>query len=456
MISRTLSRPGRLILCRSRQRVQHIVAIIPDFLCYNKKVNLADLLRKSIDPQQLDWMRRIADDAAEFGFPMYLVGGSVRDLLLGHPIGDFDLAFEGNAISLMRSLARKYSGKLTVHEQFGTVRWRVPEPQVSNIEYLDLISTRKETYSHPGALPTVEKATIEDDLRRRDFSINAMAIRLDGEHFGELHDPLGGQTDLENRLIRALHSKSFLDDPTRMFRAVRYAIRYGFEIEAGTLSLINDEAKSILADLSGERIRHELDLIFEEQNPSVMLKKLADLELLKPVHLMLEDIRSQLPVIEEPDPGLGEFVLPDILSFRQTLGWVLYLMDSPAGDIQGLAERLVFPAMLTKTALAASALKKNLPTFQGWKPSQWTFHLDELPGLAVYAVYVVSKEQALHDYLAKWQHIKPHTTGNDLKKRSLEPGPRFGEILRRLRAAWLDGEVKTDEAEKNILDQLIQ
>ena len=426
--------------------------IIPDFLCYNTNVNLADLLKKSLDSSLLDLIHRVADESSAFGFPIYLVGGSVRDLMLARPIVDLDLTLEGDAIKLGRKLVKKYGGDLTIHEKFFTATWT---PQSSNSPILDLISARRETYSHPGALPTVTKSTLDDDLRRRDFTINAMAMRVDGDYFGELYDPLHGQNDIEKKSIRVLHPKSFVDDPTRIFRAVRYAERYGFTIEPETLKLVNDESRKVLSDLSGERLRHEFDLIFDEPNPSAMLKQLSELDVFQSIHDQLQVMRYELPPLEEPLSGFGEFAVPDMLSFRQSLGWTLYLMNLSKADIETLAERLAFPALLTKAVISASTLKTNMPSFKNWKPSQWTFHLDDLPSLSVYAVYLVSKENGLSEYLAKWQHVKPITTGDDLKARGLEPGPRFGEILRQLRAAWLDGEVRNEEQEDLLLDKIL-
>jgi tRNA nucleotidyltransferase (CCA-adding enzyme) len=423
-----------------------------DFLCYNQRVNLADLLKKSLDSALLELIRRIADESSAFGFPIYLVGGSVRDLLLARPIVDLDLTLEGDAIKLARALVKKYGGELTVHEKFFTATWT---PQSSNSPILDLISARKETYSAPGALPTVTKSTLDHDLRRRDFTINAMAIRLDGDHLGELYDPLHGQNDIEKKSIRVLHLKSFVDDPTRIFRAVRYAERYGFTIESETLKLVNDESREVLSGLSGERLRHECDLIFEEPHPSVMLKQLVGLDMLKSIHSQLQVTSYELPPLDEPSPAFGEFAIPDLFSFRQSLGWTLYLTDLPESDIELLAERLAFPALLTKIITSASVLKKGIPSFKDWKPSQWTFHLDGLPSLSIYAVYLVSRETALSDYLSKWQHVGPYITGDDLKARGLEPGPKFGEILRQLRAARLDGDVVTEDTERTLLERLL-
>jgi tRNA nucleotidyltransferase (CCA-adding enzyme) len=154
--------------------------------------------------------------------------------------------------------------------------------------------------------------------------------------------------------------------------------------------------------------------------------------------------------------AFGKFLVPDILTFRQTLGWTLYLIDILPLDLEFVEVRLAFPALLAKTIRGAASLFADLPSFADWKPSQWTFHLDDLPALSVYAVWLVTSEPALQKYLSAWQEIKPFTTGDDLKERSLEPGPKFKEILTRLRAAWLDGEVGTEDEEKDLLEKIIE
>ncbi len=283
-----------------------------------------------------------------------------------------------------------------------------------------------------------------------------MALRLDGTSYGELVDPLGGQADLEQGQIRVLHDRSFTDDPTRMLRAVRYAGRYEFEIEPKTLRLIDDEAKAVLAGLSGERLRHEFDLLFEEKNRAAMMNRLAGLDLLRPVHPALQFASPLLPLPDEMPAEFGAFVRPDLLSFKQTLGWILWLMPLPVSDIEEISKRLSFPAPLADATQAAANLFADLPSFTAWKPSQWTFHLDDLPALAVYAVFLVKTNENLRKYLSTWRTLKPTINGNHLKQRGLEPGPQFAEILRRLRSAWLDGEVKSGEDEKRLMDRLIQ
>ncbi|MFT3895176.1 MAG: hypothetical protein QM730_26420 [Anaerolineales bacterium] len=362
----------------------------------------------------------------------------------------------------------KFGGKMLFHTRFGTATWTIDETtyhrlsipnfQAANFPpFLDLISARSETYMEPGALPTVQRSSIDDDLRRRDFTINAMALRLDDPFFGELYDPLNGQVDLQNKLVRVLHIGSFVDDPTRIFRAVRYAERYKFEIEPETLKWINKQAFDVLSGLSGERLRHEFDLIFEEKNVVDMLSRLQEMNLLSALHPALQtaDHTRLFRLNDRLTFVFGKFLLPDILSFRQTLGWTLYLMDVLLLDLEVIEERLAFPALLAKTVRGAASLFADLASFAGWKPSQWTFQLDTLPALSVYAVWLVTSVPALQKYLSEWRDIHPFTTGEDLKARGLEPGPKFKQILTRLRSAWLDGEVKSEEEEKRLLDGLL-
>lgn len=429
-------------------------------------MNLSERLDSFLTPESLALVRLIKAEAERLDLPLYLVGGSVRDLLLGRMIQDFDLTVEGDAAKLAEAVLRRYAGKVVFHSRFGTATWSLDAVTFKRLnipllgpsgfpKFLDFVSARSETYSGPGALPTIQRSTIDDDLRRRDFTINAMAIRLDGMHYGKLYDPLAGQTDLEHKRIRILHARSFIEDPTRLFRAVRYAGRYGFQIEPETIRLMNDEARQVLARLSGERLRHEFDLIFEESDPSALLRRLADLDLLKPIDLSLQSTNFQLPYLEVLPSEFGEFTIPGILTFKRTLGWILWLMPLSAFDIDTIAQRLDFPALLANSARAASMLLKDLPSSIGWRPSQWTFFLEEIPSIAVYAVYLMRKEPALQEYLMHWRNIKPRTNGNDLKERGLEPGPRYAEILRQLRAAWLDGEVHNKAEEQELLEKIL-
>ncbi|MEP7136469.1 MAG: CCA tRNA nucleotidyltransferase [Chloroflexota bacterium] len=430
--------------------------------------NVTDLLEKSLGGSRLELLHLLAYQSAMLRMPLYLVGGVVRDVLLGRTVSDFDLVVEGRSAEFAEYLVRKFGGKILIHSKFMTATWalnespferlNLPSVQTPNTQLsFDFASARSETYAQPGALPTVKRASIDEDLQRRDFTLNAMALRLDGEHFGELFDPLNGNKDLDEKLIRVLHPNSFVDDPTRIFRAVRYAERYGFEIAPETLSLINAEARNVLAGLSGERIRHEFDLMFEEEHSAAMLERLSQLDLLNTIQPTLQTANPKwLSVLtNEPEEGFGRFSTPDILSFRQALGWVLYLVNLSAVEIEAISGRLAFPTLLTKAVTSAAFLNGNIPASKAWKPSQWTFYLDEFPTLAVYALYLMKMETGFQDYLTIWRNVKPFTTGYTLQQRGLEPGPQFKVILTRLRTAWLDEEVGTEEEEKSLLESLL-
>ena len=413
-----------------------------------------DLLRLLRDPNLLpsemqDLLSSIAAQAASLNMPCYLVGGFVRDLLLNKPVNDLDIVVEGDAIKLGKALIQKHGGKLTPHTKFRTAIWDIPLTFNVQRSTLDLITARKESYDHPGALPTVTPATIEDDLRRRDFSINAMAIRMDGDHFGELLDPLNGQADLDQGIVRALHSRSFVEDPTRILRAIRYEGRYSFTLEPETRKLINPESFACLSSLSGERLRHEIDLIFEEGNAGKIIIRVDNLKVLNVIHPALPSFNLIYANFLDMDQNL------DFPRSRITMGYMLWLKDLPEDEILSIAKRLDFTSELTHSIRAVSQLKKKLPDLMNSKPSVWTFALEKFPPDSVYTVYLVTRENALLEYLSIWRYVKPHTTGDDLKARGLQPGPRFGEILSHLRAAWLDGVVGSREQENELLNTIL-
>ncbi|MCX6035792.1 MAG: hypothetical protein NTV38_12585 [Chloroflexi bacterium] len=417
--------------------------------------NLSTRLLQALTPEQGRLLRSVAGEAARQRLPLYIVGGFVRDLLLGHPGLDFDLVVEGDALGLARAVAAKHGGKVTVHTRFKTAQW-FPPPATDIHEFVDFISTRSETYAHPGALPKVFQGTLTDDLCRRDFTINTLALRLDGDHFGELRDDLGGLEDLQAGLVRVLHPLSFVDDPTRLFRVIRYEQRYRFQVTPKTLALIPD-ARLLINRLSAERVRHELDLVLEEENAASMLKRLAELGILAAVHPALEwNTTTQKRFAN----GLAAAQILEQPPSRRRLGWTLWLMDVPLPSLESIEKRLHFESGLRELLLAASALFADVNSLVGKKPSRCVAVLDEIPPKAVQAVSLAlpagQARQELHEYLETWRHVRPKTNGHDLKKRGLPPGPAYKSILRRLGEAWLDGEVKTVDEERALLEQLIK
>lgn len=411
-------------------------------------------LKKIVGPQQRKLLRVISQEASRMGLPLYVVGGFVRDLLLGQPGLDFDLVAEGDAVGLAHAVAGRHGGSVTVHPRFKTAQWFPPTGAGFPV-FVDFTSARSETYKQPAALPTVKPGSLTDDLRRRDFTINTLALRLDGSHFGELHAELGGLEDLRAGLLQVLHSGSFRDDPTRLFRLVRYEQRYGFEIAPPTLALIKP-ALVWVDHLSSERVRHELELILEEPSSASILKRLAELAILAAVHPALGcDPAAQARLVR----GLAAATNMDRPPNRRTLAWCLWLMAVPRPTLVGIEKRLHFDARLWKTLRSAASLYAEVDALAGKKPSRVASALDKLPLKAVQAVSVAlpdgPERRQLSCYLETWRHIKPKTDGHTLEKRGLIPGPQYKVILRRLRDAWLDGEVKSLEEEKSLLDGLI-
>lgn len=411
--------------------------------------NLAERLKNSLGGDRLHLLQLILEDATQRSLPLYIVGGAVRDLVLERPINDVDLTVQGDAIELARALANKHGGGVTAHLKFGTAKWFLPADLRTDHNTLDLVTARSEIYQQPAALPTVAFGTIADDLRRRDFTINAMALRLDGDHFGELGDDFQGMDDLQKGIIRVLHSGSFIDDPTRMYRAIRYAERYGFEIADDTRALI-PEARPLVEKLSPQRIRHELDLILDEPNAVSILRRLDELDLLSCIHPALTNFsQSHLANLESSDPALQ----------TRNSRWALWLMHLNDQDIEFINDRLHFTAELLKLLRSVALFETNLAALIGLKPSEAVIFLESYSFKALEVISAALPDgeikTTLNKYLSEWWHVKPKTTGHDLKKRDIPPGPKYNEILRRLRAAWLDGEVKSEEEEKKLLESIL-
>src|SRR5262249_7741070 len=217
-------------------------------------------LLRSIPRKRLTLLRELGNLADKSGMALYLVGGVVRDLLLKRKTWDLDLTVEGNGIVFARLVAERYGCGQAVFDRFATSRLVFP----SGLK-MDIATTRRESYAQPAALPEVEPASLNEDLYRRDFTINAMAIQLNQEQYGQLYDPYGGKHDLKAKTLRVLHARSFQDDPTRIFRAIRFEQRFGFRIERSTMHLLTQAASTnLIQQLSGPRLQNEILLLFAE------------------------------------------------------------------------------------------------------------------------------------------------------------------------------------------------
>lgn len=451
--------------------------------------NLANRLEAALPLTRLALLRCTAQLAHEKRLALYIVGGFVRDLLIGHPSQDFDLVVEGDAIALAHALADKYGGRVTSHARFGTAKWHIAPIRtrlanrllaekaaadlLSNTRpvraedlpaSLDLVSARTEFYTHPTALPTVERGSIKLDLHRRDFTINTLALRMDGNHYGELHDYWGGLDDLRQGLVRVLHSLSFVDDPTRMLRAVRFEQRFIFRIEPRTLELML-AAKTLLDRVSGDRIRHEIDHILDESRRIAILDRLSDLSLLAAIHPALpwdSWLRTHLSALPArlPDEDWQLDAEEGKSEFTRNLAYTIWFIRLAPDESQAIMRRLKFPAGLRRILLAAGDLWRAASDIVLLPPSAVTRQLEEYPPLARYAVHLAADDPQVRDRLERfthtWQFIVPLTDGHSLRALGIPPGPVYREILDLLRTAWLDGRINTPAEESDLLHQILE
>jgi tRNA nucleotidyltransferase (CCA-adding enzyme) len=269
--------------------------------------------------------------------------------------------------------------------------------------------------------------------------------------------------DLRQGIVRVLHSLSFVDDPTRSLRAVRFEQRFGFKIEQRTLELLF-EALPLLTRVSGDRIRHEMNHVLAEAQVTKMLARLDELGMLKAIHPDLiwdEWLRSRIEAIacSVPESGWG---LNDIdrISLKRDLSYIIWLIRLPAGQARSVISRLKFSAELGKTILSARQLWVDIFTLEGLLPSDCVDHLKDLPLLAVYAVYLSTSSDSLRDlllmYVTKWKNIQLTINGHELRALGLPPGPEYRHVLETLRKAWLDGEITSEEEERNLLRILLE
>jgi tRNA nucleotidyltransferase (CCA-adding enzyme) len=418
-------------------------------------IDVRAALETRLPSARLVRLRQVQQLAADLRSSAYLVGGFVRDLLLGKQLGDFDLVVQtaGEAAAtagprLALALARRHGGDVTVHSAFGTASWVDPDGEV-----IDLATARTETYVRPAALPEVlPAASILADLSRRDFTVNALAIRIDGESFGEVLDPYQGQDDLTESCIRVLHLHSFQDDPTRIFRGVRYERRLGFQLSDETVALIPG-ALPVIPALSGERIRHELELIFREPNVPAMLARLAQLGVLRAVHPALDWGQAQLTraAVVSSLP-IDVWQMTGRLDL-EIIYLALLLLTAAPDDVGAVLTRLCVRREVNEAVPAALNLR-----LASTLPSEVVAQLDQVSPMAVATAFVLypSARATLDRYLAHWRFVGAEMTGTDLLALGLEPGSQFRSILWGLRAARLDGAVVDRAGELALVRQWVK
>ena len=411
--------------------------------------NLSSALKSGFPPGIFNLLKLSGKVACDLGFSAYLVGGSVRDLLRGESNFDIDIVIEGDGIAFAQALGKKLDVKVKNHNRFGTA------VVITDFLKFDVATARTEYYESPAALPRVEISSIKKDLYRRDFTINTLAIKLDPGDFGKLIDFFGGQKDIKEKTIRILHNLSFIEDPTRAFRAIRFSERFGFKISKHTLNLIKSAVRINLFDkLSGARMYDELNLLFTETEPVKAIKRLAELDLLKFIHhglAVTKTLEETFEAIQETYAWFKLLFLEEELNKSHL--FLMALLDelSPQERSEALQRLFVPPAARKEILDAIEQSEKALTRLQkaSHKEIYHTLFPLNLPSILFTMARAGDEEQkkAVSLYLTELRKIRPELTGKDLKKMGYTPGPLFKKILASLLEVRLEGKVKSREEE---------
>ena len=407
------------------------------------KMNLTSKLEAYFPRNVFDLLKQAGSLAESLKNDLYLVGGVVRDLLLERANLDLDLVVEGDAIQLARSLADKNKVKLVIHSRFGTAKLHFEDFN------LDIATARKEVYIRPGALPDVQPGTIAEDLFRRDFSINAMALFLNSKKFGEVIDLYNGRKDINNCRIRILHSDSFKEDATRIFRAFRYEQRLGFCLERSTSELIKRDA-AMIKTISGDRLRHELMLILKEEYPEKCLRRLDQFTILKELQ---DSLRGDKWLNEK----FGEARQLNKISSLTAVYLCLLVYRLTQSENEQLLQHLNFPKTLADAMCQALTLKARLVDLQKQEMSNNEIYklLINFAVPAVEANMVASQmnivKQRILLYLTELRIKKPLLNGERLKQLGVPQGPELGRLLSLLLEKKLDEQVRSKSDEEKFV-----
>lgn len=438
---------------------------------------LAARLRRALSPVQLHLLALIGREVDAMHYDVYVVGGFVRDLMLDIVSQraltlDVDIVIEGDAIAFARRMQAKYGGRIVEHKRFGTAKWLLDRPDapvrtdilLAGLEdataaglppHLDFVTARTEFYSAPTVLPTVQQSSIKLDLHRRDFTINTLALCLNPDRWGELLDAWGGVADLRAGLVRVLHSLSFVDDPTRILRAVRYEQRFDFTIEPRTLELLGD-ALELLDRVTPARIRHELERILQEATPEKALLRLDALGVLQQIHPSLHmtpamvqqfaDLRARRTA-NDADPHLVAAPIE-----RLYLAIIVFPLGAEA--TRAVQARLGLRAETQHLLHDMLILHRYLDRLAdpAAHPSQIVQILDQVTPVGLALLPVLCHDAVVlghvQRYREEWRHVQPALTGDDLRRMGIPRGVIYRNILHALRMGRLDGEIHSRAEEE--------
>jgi tRNA nucleotidyltransferase (CCA-adding enzyme) len=423
-------------------------------------------MRNSLSPRILEVLRELGAVGEELSLPVYAVGGFVRDLLLGQENLDIDVTVEGDGITFAEIFAARYGSRVKSHQKFGTAVIVFPDGLK-----VDVASTRFEYYDSPGALPTVERSSLKMDLYRRDFTINTLAIRLNASDFGLLVDYFGAQRDLRERTIKVLHNLSFVEDPTRVFRAVRFEQRLGFHISAHSESLIKNAVKmNFLDKLGGKRLLSELIHIFNEREPHRAVERMASLGLFRFIHPELSLGQEERLLLDETSKIVSWY---DLLFLEKAYArWVVYFLaiscklddDQFLGVCTRLAVSEHYRQQLSEHRHRAlqtlDVMEKRLGIArQPVRPDEIYHWLVELPVEVLLHMMARTRHETVKKQLSLF-FTKLRTehcliNGHDLLELGVMPGPAIGQLLDQVLSARLNGELHSREDELDYVKRLL-
>jgi tRNA nucleotidyltransferase (CCA-adding enzyme) len=422
-------------------------------------MNLSGNLQRVAPAEELELLKRLGRMAAECGNKLCLVGGSVRDVMTGIRGPDMDLALEGDVAQFAREAASEMSLEYVVHKSFGTATLTSPDGL-----RVDVATARRETYAQPGSLPEVSPDTIEADLKRRDFTINAMAVSLLPDDFGKLIDPFAGAADLEKKILRILHDNSFIDDPTRILRGLRFADRFAFEDR--TDRLIRYALKERAFDtVSGVRIKRELRLILEENRRGWILELCREFGIGNAIQAGFE-FRTNLFYPDDLVKAAWDMVF-ECEAGGYAEPWLAGLAAASAGispeAMRSLAERLDAThnesEALIRTNEASDPKGLEIRDDASARQSQIAELLWDLPHETLVYLYAAGGEIGRSDitnFLRVVKHVKLEISGDDLIARGHKPSRRFSEVLKEVLRQKRDGLLKSAEEELQLAETLLK
>ena len=426
VVKRTLGRRTRVGARRPPAKAR---AIIVQARIRKVRLDFRKLMETGLPEERLALIDMAAGIAGEEGTPLYLVGGAVRDLLLGRHTEDFDLVVEGDAETLAAVIAKRMSGDVVSRSQFATVKLKVWGST------LDMSTARNEWYAKPGALPQIAHGAMSEDLARRDFSINAMAYPLHLGRGAGLLDPHGGLDDVNRGLVRTLHDGSFIDDATRMMRAVRYEQRLGFTLEERTELLLRRDLP-MLDTISGDRLRREVQLWLSEERRLEILARADTLGVLAAIHPSLAGTGAAAQ--ESAASGAGH-------TSDAKVCLALLVLSVSRSDGEAIVDRLRMPpgwAAVVRDTIELQGRLSGLAEASE-SPSRLYEYLSPLDDAAVRAWSLAAPDgrtrESLSLYLDRLRHVRPSLNGRDLMALGVPQGPAVGAMLAQLRSARLEG-----------------